>query len=102
MPAGNVKLVLDGMTATGTPAGCYFPEMVMDLTIKPGRVNTVMGSMGSRQQTIALADVLGVYLPRLQSAILQPVSNTSIAEARMIHMELARDSVAASWIEIKL
>ena len=47
VPSGNVKLVLDGMTATNAPAGCYFPEMVMDLTIEPGKVNTVMGSMGT-------------------------------------------------------
>ena len=32
VPAGNVKLGVDGHTATNAPAGIYFPEMVMDLT----------------------------------------------------------------------
>jgi hypothetical protein len=76
VPSGDIKLVTDGRTATNAPSGMYFPEMVMDLTIKPGQVNTVMGSMGTRQETTALANVLGVYVPRLQNAILQPVSNT--------------------------
>src|SRR5262249_9206265 len=47
VPAGDVKLVLDGNTATDAPSGFYFPEMVMDLTIQAGQANTVMGSMGS-------------------------------------------------------
>lgn len=77
VPSGNVKFVLDGMTAINTPAGCYFPEMVMDLSIEPGRVNTVMGSMGSRAAAAASEAIQGVYLPRLKSAILQNVSNTA-------------------------
>jgi hypothetical protein len=76
VPTGDIKLAIDGRTATNAPTGVFFPEMVMDLTIKPGQVNTVMGSMGSRDQTTAQANVLGVYLPRLQSSILQTVSNT--------------------------
>src|SRR5262249_25531352 len=76
VPAGDVKLVLDGTTATNAPAGFYFPEMVMDLTIKPGQVNTVMGSMGSREAAAASEAIQGVYLPRLKSAILQTVSNS--------------------------
>jgi hypothetical protein len=77
VPSGNVKLALQGMTATNAPAGYYFPEMVMDLTIQPGRVNTVMGSMGTREEATAMEAVQGVYLPRVRSAILQPVSNTA-------------------------
>ena len=76
VPSGNVKFVLDGMTATNTPVGCYFPEMVMELTIEPGKVNTVMGSMGSREQASASELIQGVFLPRLKSAILQDVSDT--------------------------
>jgi hypothetical protein len=37
VPAGNVKLAIDGRTATNAPAGVFYPEMVMDLTrSKPG------------------------------------------------------------------
>ncbi|MGH7136360.1 MAG: hypothetical protein ACREHD_11510, partial [Pirellulales bacterium] len=87
VPTGDVKLVIDGTTVTdsgGTPlidkaGGIYFPEMVMDLVdIKPGVVNTVMGNMGDAQQQAARAGVLGVYLPRLQTSILQPVSDTQV------------------------
>ena len=46
VPSGNVKLVLDGMTATNAPAGCYFPEMVMDLTIEPGQCQHRDGQHG--------------------------------------------------------
>src|SRR5207237_822858 len=46
VPTGDIKLDIDGRTASNAPAGMYFPEMVMDLTMKPGQVNTVMGSMG--------------------------------------------------------
>ena len=37
VPAGNVKLAIDGRTATNAPAGFYFPEMVMDLNLRAGR-----------------------------------------------------------------
>ncbi len=45
IPVGNVKLAINGLTATNAPSGLYFPEMVMDLTVKPGIVNTVMQAM---------------------------------------------------------
>ena len=35
VPVGDVKVVLDGRTATNPPAGYYFPEMVMDTTFSP-------------------------------------------------------------------
>jgi hypothetical protein len=73
VPVGDVKLGLDGRTATNAPAGVYFPEMVMDLTIKLGQANTVMGSMGSAEEQAALAAVPGVYLPRLQTSLLHTV-----------------------------
>lgn len=70
VPAGNIKLAIDGHTATNnTPAGVFFPEMVMDMTIDVGRANTVMGSMGTREQQAALDLVQGVPLPRLKTRL---------------------------------
>ena len=76
MPTGDVKLVIDGTTATNPPAGFYFPEMVMDLNIQPGQANTVMGSMTTPQGEGVNPTDLGVYLPRIATSILQTVSNT--------------------------
>ena len=73
VPGGNVKLAVDGRTATNVPAGVYFPEMVMDLNIVPGTANTVMDSMGEPADKIANAGRPEVYLPRLQNSILQTV-----------------------------
>ena len=72
VPAGDVKLVIDGTTATNAPSGDYYPEMVFNLTINPGVANTVMGSMGTTQEQAADGTARGVYLPRLQTAILKP------------------------------
>jgi hypothetical protein len=77
VPSGDVKLVIDGRTATGAPSGVFYPEMVFDLSIAPGVANTVMGSMGTTQEQAAEGSALGVYLPRLESAILQPVGGTT-------------------------
>ncbi len=77
-PVGDVKLAIDGRTATNAPTGFYFPEMVMDLTLLPGHANTSMDSMGSAAEKIANAGRPEVYLPRLQSSILQPVSTTGM------------------------
>jgi membrane-associated phospholipid phosphatase/sugar lactone lactonase YvrE len=78
VPAGDVKLVIDGRTATSAPSGVFYPEMVFDLTIQPGVANTVMGSMGTTQEQAAEGSALGVYLPRLQTSILKPAGgNTS-------------------------
>lgn len=76
-PAGNVKLAIDGRTATNAPAGTFFPEMVMDLNLEAGRANTVMGTMGTREQQVANRDRQEVYLPRLQTSILQNVSGAA-------------------------
>lgn len=76
-PAGNVKLAIDGRTATNAPAGTFFPEMVMDLALEAGRANTVMGTMGTREQQIANRDRQEVYLPRLQTSILQNVGGAA-------------------------
>ena len=72
VPAGDVKLVIDGRTATNDPSGIFYPEMVFDLTIQPGVANTVMGSTGTTQQLAAQGTALGVYLPRVQTSILKP------------------------------
>ncbi|WP_419580402.1 Ig-like domain-containing protein [Stieleria magnilauensis] len=77
VPAGNIKLAIDGRTATNAPAGFYFPEMVMDLEILVGQANTVMGTMGTRAQREANLDRLETYLPRIKSSILQSVSDSA-------------------------
>jgi len=79
VPSGDVKLVIDGRTATNPPSGVFFPEMVFDLTINPAVANTVMGSMGTTQEQAAEGSALGVYLPRLQSSILKPAGGSSPA-----------------------
>ncbi len=45
IPTGDVKLVVDGLTASNAPDGFYYPEMVMNLQIFPGIQNTVMAAM---------------------------------------------------------
>jgi hypothetical protein len=77
VPSGDVKLVIDGRTATSAPSGVFYPEMVFDLTINPGAANTVMGSMGTTQEQAAEGTAMGVYLPRLQSSILKPAGGST-------------------------
>ncbi|WP_263539105.1 Ig-like domain-containing protein [Paucibacter sp. Y2R2-4] len=77
VPVGNVKVGIDGRTATNTPDGIFWPEMVMDTTLRPGITNTLMGSMGSTQSQNENADRQEVYLPRVQTSALQTVSNTA-------------------------
>jgi WD40 repeat protein len=50
VPSGDVKLAIDGRTATNPPADFYLPEMVMDLNLQAGRANTAMGSMGNARR----------------------------------------------------
>lgn len=76
VPVGDVKLAVDGRTATNAPAGIFFPEMVMDLQLRPGVVNTPMDSMGSDQEKAANLGRTEVYLPRLQTSILKPITGT--------------------------
>ncbi len=75
-PAGVVRLAIDGRTATNSPDGIFFPEMVMELAIDPGVRNTVMGSMGPRDAQLFNDDNPAVYLPRLDEAMLTPLSAT--------------------------
>ncbi len=77
VPAGNVKLAVDGRTASNSPTGVYFPEMVMDLNLEPGRANTVMGSMGSLEEQKANRDRQELYLPRVPNSILQSVDGST-------------------------
>jgi hypothetical protein len=54
VPAGTVKVAIDGRTATNAPAGVFFPEMVMDAELlEPGVTNTLMGSMGTAAKRLA-------------------------------------------------
>ncbi|MFO1358315.1 Ig-like domain-containing protein [Plasticicumulans sp.] len=76
VPVGDVKLAVDGRTATNAPSGVFFPEMVMDLTLRPGITNTAMGSMGSLAEQQDNADRQELYLPRIATAVLQDVSDT--------------------------
>jgi hypothetical protein len=46
-PVGDVKVVIDGRTATNAPKGISFPVLVVDLNVKPGQDNTIEGSRGS-------------------------------------------------------
>jgi hypothetical protein len=83
VPVGDVKLVIDGTTATNAPDGYYFPSMTLDLTTQPGVANTVMGSMGTAQEQAANATAQGVYLPRLLKSILQPVNPTGMTQVHV-------------------
>ncbi|MEY4179263.1 MAG: hypothetical protein RLY70_2837, partial [Planctomycetota bacterium] len=74
VPSGTVKLVLDGLTATNEPDGIYFPEMVLDLRIDPGAVNTVMAAMEPDPARAANKKEPGAYLPRLETSLLQSVN----------------------------
>jgi hypothetical protein len=65
VPAGNVKVAINGLTAPA-PTGVYFPEMVMDSFMHVGQVNTVMPGME------------GVILPRLKSSILTMVDSSQM------------------------
>lgn len=76
VPTGSVKVAVDGRTATNSPSGFFFPEMVMDVTVRAGETNTVMGGMGTQQEQDANAKDPAVYLPRVLSNILQEVSDT--------------------------
>ncbi len=77
VPAGTVKVAIDGRTATNAPSGVFFPEMVMDVELRPGVVNTVMSGMGSDAERAANLDRREVYLPRIPTSSLQEVSDTA-------------------------
>jgi hypothetical protein len=78
-PAGDVKVEFDGTTVTNAPAGFYFPNMVMDVTVRPGVANTIMGGMGTLAEQAANTNDPAVYLPRLETAVLQTVNASDSA-----------------------
>ena len=65
VPSGNVKVAVDGRTATNPPAGTFFPEMVMDMTVRPGIENTIPGGSGTPEEQGQNQGRAEVYLPRL-------------------------------------
>ncbi|WP_040409795.1 Ig-like domain-containing protein [Asticcacaulis sp. AC402] len=85
VPAGNVKVVIDGRTATNAPAGAFYPEMVMDVNIRPGQANTLMDAMGlgGTEEQLAHLGRGEAYLPRLSNDILQAVSATETTEVTL-------------------
>ncbi|MCC7082795.1 MAG: phosphatase PAP2 family protein, partial [Burkholderiales bacterium] len=76
VPVGNVKIVVDGKTASNAPAGVFFPEMAMDADLRPGIDNTVMGSMGGNEERVYNAARGEVYLPRIPDSAMHAVSAT--------------------------
>ena len=100
IPSGDVKLVIDGRTATNPPAGYFFPEMVMDLVIKPGQANTVMGSMTTPVGEGVNPAARGVYLPRIATSILEDVQHHAAdPDHRPAGCGTEPDSGAATRIE---
>ena len=65
VPSGDVKVVIDGTTATNPPAGYYFPTMTLDITVKAGVANTIPGDMGTPAEQAGMAGDPAVYLPRV-------------------------------------
>jgi uncharacterized protein YjiK len=76
LPAGTVKVAVDGRTATNAPVGVFWPEMVMDSELRPGEVNTLMDTMGSAEERASHAGRLEVYLPRVATTIFSLVSES--------------------------
>ncbi len=76
LPAGTVKVAIDGRTATNAPVGVFWPEMVMDSELRPGEVNTLMDTMGSAEERASHAGRQEVYLPRVATTIFSLVSDS--------------------------
>ena len=74
VPVGEIKVGIDGRTATNAPAGVFFPEMVIALQTRPGTTNTMMDSMGTAESRAANLGRAEVFLPRVQSSSLQAVA----------------------------
>ncbi|MEM1343501.1 MAG: Ig-like domain-containing protein, partial [Pseudomonadota bacterium] len=80
VPVGNVKVAVDGRTADNPPPDGFYPEMVMDLTIRAGVDNTLMGSMGPVEERLERADRPETYLPIVANEILADISMTEATE----------------------
>jgi hypothetical protein len=76
VPAGEVKVAIDGRTATNAPDGIFWPEMVMSAQMRPGVANTLMDTMGTNEERVANAGRVEVYLPRVQENSLQDVADS--------------------------
>ena len=87
VPSGDVKLSIDGRTATNAPSGFFFPEMVTDIQVTPGVINTVAGDMGSAAEQAANKGNPSVYLPRVAND-----AYTAIAATGMTTVTAPRDS----------
>ena len=76
VPAGDVKVVIDGRVATNSPTGFFFPEMVIDANFVAGATNTIESSHGTDANKLANAGFMPVYLPRIPLTSLQTVAST--------------------------
>jgi hypothetical protein len=65
VPAGDVKVITDGRTAINLPDGVSYPELTVNLNVKPGQDNTIEGSRGTIESQVANADNPVLFLPRL-------------------------------------
>ena len=76
-PVGDVKVVIDGRTATNNPTGVTFPVLVVDLNVKPGQDNTIEGSRGSVESQLANTDNQQLFLPRLSTDVMQTLNQNA-------------------------
>jgi hypothetical protein len=99
VPVGVVKVAVDGRTATNPPTDVFYPEMVMDVTIRPAQVNTIMGTMGTTQEQLENFSRTEVYLPRISTKVLtaispdQPTTVTTPAEGASNLTEQQRELI---------
>ncbi|MEP4194774.1 MAG: VCBS domain-containing protein [Aliishimia sp.] len=84
LPAGRVKIVVEGRTATNAPDDFYWPEMVLDVEIRPGQENTLLGGMGPLEAQLERQDDDAFFLPRIPNAALSAVSNTEVATIKPV------------------
>lgn len=78
LPTGKVKIVVEGRTATNAPDDFYWPEMVLDVEIRPGQENTILGGMGPLEAQLERQDDDAFYLPRVPTAALSDVSDSEV------------------------
>jgi hypothetical protein len=76
-PVGDVKVVIDGRTATSAPNGISFPVLVVDLNVKPGQNNTIEGSRGSVEAQLANTNTQQLFLPRLNTDVMQTLNQNA-------------------------
>jgi len=84
LPTGRVKIVVDGRTATNAPTDFYWPEMVLDVEIRPGQQNTIMGGMGPLEAQLERQEDQAFFLPRIPEAAVSPASDTEVTVVRPV------------------